>query len=88
LGVAELLRMTAAWFCRKICAISPRTPKLMFWGRSPVRFCTASASSLEVTMPITCPPWSRIGPPLLPLWIGAEIWKREVSPRSPPVALT
>jgi hypothetical protein len=28
----------------------------------------------DCTTPTTLPYWSRIGPPLLPWWTGAEIW--------------
>lgn len=50
--------------------------KLTFWEMSPfVATITFSAFSFDVTTPIRLPLASTSGPPDLPSWTGAEIWK-------------
>lgn len=74
--------------CTKSRAISPRMAKLMFCGRSPVICQIFSASSFATTTPITLPPSSSKGPPLLPACPGAVICTRVLSPPTPARELT
>ena len=64
------------WISRNIRATEPLIAKLTFCGIVPVALATPRALSRETTTPMTLPDSSSKGPPLLPGWTGAVIWRR------------
>jgi hypothetical protein len=60
---------------RKFMAIEAEIAKFTFRGTCPVMFTILIESRLEIATPVTRPLASITGPPLLPGWIGADIWK-------------